>query len=233
MTKQVAIITAASKGMGKACARAFHEQGYEVVLMARSESIFDLAEQLSGEAMQGSVDEANDLDELVKMAIDRFGRIDVVVNNTGHPPKGELLSLTDQDWHSGNDLVLMNVIRMARLVTPIMQGQEGGSFINISTFAAYEPSLKFPVSSAMRAALGAYTKMYAQAYGPDNIRMNNILPGYIESYPITEETKKEIPLKRSGSLDEIARTAVFLASDAAAYITGENLKVDGGLSKHV
>ncbi len=233
MTKKVAIVTAASQGMGKACAEAFHQEGYQVVLMARSEAVVELAESLNGLAYRGSVDEPNDLENLVKLAMDQYGRIDVVVNNTGHPPKGALLDLSDDDWQKGTDLVLMNVIRMARLVTPILRKQGGGSIINISTFAAYEPSLKFPISSAMRAALGAYTKLFAQEYGQANVRMNNILPGFIESYPIDDQTREEIPLKRSGKLEEIGKTAVFLASEAAGYITGENLKVDGGLSKHV
>lgn len=233
MSGQVTIITAASQGMGKACAEAFAEAGYKIVLMSRSEAILDLAKELGGTAIQGSVDDLVDLQSLVDLAMNEYGRIDVVVNNTGHPPKGELIELTDEDWKNGTDLVLMNVIRMARLVTPIMQKQGGGAILNISTFAAYEPSLKFPISSAMRAALGAYTKMYAEQFGPQNIRMNNILPGYIESYPVDDQTREDIPLKRSGKLTEIGKTAVFLASEGAGYITGENLKVDGGLSNHV
>ena len=233
MSDRVALVTAASQGMGKACAQAFSEAGYKVVLMSRSEEVLNVAEELGGIALQGSVDEVSDLQALVDRAISEFGRIDVVVNNTGHPPKGALLELTDKDWQKGSDLVLMNVIRMARLVAPIMQKQGGGSIVNISTFAAYEPSLKFPISSAMRAALGAYTKMFAEQFGPENIRMNNVLPGYIESYPVDDQTKESIPMKRSGKLTEIGKTAVFLASEAAGYITGENLKVDGGLSNHV
>lgn len=233
MTKKVAIVTAASRGMGKACAEALHLAGYELVLMARSEEIIEVASSLNALALQGAVDNPKDLEKLVQLAMDQYGRVDVLVNNTGHPPKGSLITLSDEDWQKGSDLVLMNVIRMARLVAPIMEKQGGGSIINISTFAAYEPSLKFPISSAMRAALGAYTKLFAHEFGDANIRMNNILPGYIESYPIDEETRVHIPLQRSGKLKEIANTAVFLASEAAGYITGENLKVDGGLSKHV
>lgn len=233
MSDQVAIITAASQGMGKACAEAFSAAGYQLVLMSRSEAIIEVAQELGGIGMQGSVDSVDDLQSLVDLAMDKYGRIDVVINNTGHPPKGSLLALTDQDWQRGTDLVLLNVVRMARLVTPIMQQLGGGNIINISTFAAYEPSLKFPISSAMRAALGAYTKMFAQEFGAVNIRMNNILPGFIESYPIDAATKASIPMNRPGRLDEIGKTAVFLASDGAGYITGENLKVDGGITKHV
>lgn len=233
MSERVAIITAASQGMGKACAEAFSQAGYKVVLMSRTEQVLKVAEDLGGIGYQGTVDDTNDLKNLVDLALSQYGRIDVVVNNTGHPPKGQLLELTDEDWQKGSELVLMNVVRMARLVTPVMKKQGCGSIINISTYAAYEPSLKFPISSAMRAALGAYTKLYADEYGADSIRMNNILPGFIESYPIDDATRDEIPMKRSGKLAEIGKTAVFLASEAAGYITGENLKVDGGLSKSV
>ncbi len=230
---KVAVITAAGKGMGAACARAFASANYQIVLMSRSSEAMELAKELGGVGMQGSVTEETDLKALVDLAMAEFGRIDVLVNNTGHPPKGELLKLTDEDWSNGTDLVLMNVIRLARLVTPIMEEQGGGSMVNISTFAAFEPSLSFPISSVMRTALASYTKLYAQEYGPKNIRMNNILPGFIESYPVTDEIKSEIPLGRPGKLNEIGETAVFLASDSAAYITGENLKVDGGITRNI
>ena len=233
MTDKVAIITAAGKGMGAACAKAFADSGYRVVLMSRSNDAIELANQLGGIGIQGSVLEEEDLASLVELAISSFGRIDVVLNNTGHPPKGDLLELTDEDWHTGMDLVLMNVIKMARLVTPLMQKQGGGSIINISTFAAFEPSLSFPVSSVMRTALASYTKLYAQEFGPNNIRMNNILPGFIESYPVADELKEQIPLGRSGKVKEVGETAVFLASEGAAYITGENIKVDGGITKNI
>lgn len=230
---KVAVITAASKGMGAACAREFSKAGYVPVLMARSEEILKMANDLGGRGLRGSVDSTADLKKLVELAMEQYGRIDVMVNNTGHPPKGALLELTDEQWETGANLVLMNVIRTARLVTPIMQSQGGGSIINISTFAAFEPSLRFPVSSVFRTALASYTKLFAEQFGPENIRMNNILPGYIESYPVDEATLAEIPLGRSGKLDEIGKTAVFLASEGAGYITGENLKVDGGITKNI
>ena len=230
---KVAIVTAAGKGMGAACAKALAKTGYKVVLMSRSSEASELAQELGGTGIQGSVTELSDLEKLVNTAVETYGRIDVLVNNTGHPPKGKLLELTDEEWTLGADLALMNVIRMARLVTPVMKEQGGGTIINISTFAAFEPSLSFPVSSVMRTALASFTKLYAQEYGADNIRMNNILPGFIESYPIIDEIKDEIPLGRSGKLEEIGSTAAFLASEGGAYITGENIKVDGGITKNI
>lgn len=230
---KVAVITAASKGMGAACAKELAKAGYTVVLMARSEEILKLAHALGGRGMKGSVTDTNDLKALINLAMEHYGRIDVLVNNTGHPPKGDLLALTDEQWEEASNLVLMNAVRTARLVTPIMQSQGGGSIINISTFAAFEPSLSFPLSSVFRTALASYTKLYASRFGADNIRMNNILPGYIESYPVSDELLEEIPLGRSGKLEEIGKTAAFLASDGATYITGENLKVDGGITKNI
>ncbi len=233
MSEKVAIVTAAGRGMGAACARELVAQGYQVSLMSLSERAVNLAQALGGLGMQGSVTEPEDLQGLVERTMEKYGRIDAIINNTGHPPKGELLEISDADWHTGLDLVMMNVVRMARLLTPIFQKQGGGAFVNISTFAAFEPSLSFPVSSALRAALGSYTKLYADRYAAENIRMNNVLPGYIESYPITEAIQAQIPMDRQGTVAEIAKTAVFLLSAGAGYITGQNIRVDGGISRSV
>lgn len=233
MGEKAAVVTAAGQGMGAACARALAADGYQVALLSVSERAVKVADELDGWGMQGSVTSPDDLQALVQGAMDKYGRIDAVINNTGHPPKGELLDISDESWHAGLDMVLMNVVRMARLVTPIMQKQGSGAFVNISTFAAFEPSLAFPVSSALRAALGSFTKLYADRYAADNIRMNNILPGYIESYAIDEAIRAKIPLGRSGTVEEIADTAVFLLSSRAGYITGQNIRVDGGISRSV
>lgn len=230
MDNKVAIITAAGRGMGAACARELAEGNYHVALLSTSDAAKKLAAELGGIGLQGSVTEPEDLAALVSAAMERWGRIDAVVNNTGHPAKGPLLDLSDEDWHQSLDLVVLNAVRMARLVTPIMEKQGGGSIVNISTFAAYEPSLDFPLSSALRGALGNFTKLYARQYGAAGIRMNCVLPGFIDSYPENDETAASIPMKRYGRVVEIAKTVAFLVSDDAGYLTGENLKVDGGLS---
>lgn len=237
---KVAIATAASRGMGAAIAREFAERGYRLVLMSRSDDVLSLADELAGImscpgaiGLTGSVTETEDLKRLVASAMDHFGQIDAVVNNTGHAAKGDLLNIPDSDWYSGLDLLLLNIVRMAGLATPIMEKQGAGAFVNISTFAAFEPSLDFPVSSALRAALGSFTKMFADRYGPAGIRMNNVLPGYIETYETSSDLLEAIPLKRQGTVAEIAKTVAFLASDDAGYITGQNIKVDGGLTRSV
>ena len=209
------------------------DDGYRLVLMSSAGGAERLSQELGAIGLTGSVTEPDDLGRLVDAALEQFGRIDAVVNNTGHPPKGELLEVEDAHWHHGLDLVLLNVIRMARLVTPAMQSQGGGAIVNISTFSAFEPSLSFPVSSTLRAGLGAFAKLYSDRYGPDGIRMNNVLPGFMDSYPESAETIARIPAGRYGSVDELAATVSFLLSPSAAYITGQSLRVDGGLTRSV
>lgn len=231
---KTAIVTGAGKGMGAAIAVELKSRGYNLVMMSRTEEqVMKLARKLDAAGIAGSVTEPGDLRKLVGTALEKFGRIDAVVNSTGHCPKGDLLELTDENWHSGLDLVLLNVIRMARLVTPVMQKQGTGAIVNISTFAAYEPSPVYPVSSAIRAALGSFTKLFADRYAAENIRMNNILPGCIDSQEFDESVIEAIPMKRRGTVEEIAKTAAFLVSPESGYITGQNIRVDGGLTRSV
>jgi NAD(P)-dependent dehydrogenase (short-subunit alcohol dehydrogenase family) len=233
MTEQVAVVTAAGRGIGAACARRLADDGYTPVLLSKSGAAKDVAEELGGVGFEGSVTDPADLEALVDAALDRYGRIDVVVNNTGHPATGDLLDIDDGDWHDGLDLVLLNVVRMARLVTPVFEEQGGGSVVNVSTFSAYEPSLEFPVSSVLRAGLGAFTKLYADRYADAGIRMNCVLPGFADSYEVDDETLAEIPMGRPAAVEEIADAVAYLASDDASYVTGQNLRVDGGLTDAV
>jgi NAD(P)-dependent dehydrogenase (short-subunit alcohol dehydrogenase family) len=232
-TQKTAIVTAAGKGMGAAIARELAAAGYNLALLSASGGAVALAEELGGFGLTGSVTSHEDLHKFVEGALKRYGRIDAVVNNTGHPPKGQILEIPDEDWHKGLDLVMLNVVRMARLVTPIMIEQGGGTLVNISTYAAFEPEATFPVSAALRAALAGYTKLYADEYASRGIRMNNVLPGFIDSYPETETQRQRIPLGRFGTVSEIAQTVRFLLSDGAGYITGQNIRVDGGITRSV
>jgi NAD(P)-dependent dehydrogenase (short-subunit alcohol dehydrogenase family) len=232
-SNKVAIITAAGKGMGAACARVLHKNGYRLGLLSPSGSAEALARELGGVGVTGSVTNPDDLKKLVDRTMETFGRIDAVVNNTGHPPKGDLLEISDADWHMGLDMLVMNVIRVSRLVVPIMQRQGGGSIVNISTAAAVEPNLKFPVSSALRAGLAAFSKLFAERYAKDNIRMNNVLPGMIDTFPVMPEFIAKIPMERYGTADELARVVGFLISDHSAYMTGQSLRVDGGLTRSI
>ena len=229
---RVAIVTAAGKGMGAACARELHSRGYSLALMSRSGEAAELAEELGGVGFSGSVTEEADLRALVDGALETYGRVDAVVNGTGHPPTGEeVLEITDEDWHAGLDMVVLNVVRMARLVTPVMLRQGGGSMVNISTFSAFEPSAAFPVSSALRSALAGFTKLYTDRYAAENIRMNNVLPGYMDNFEVDGGTRQKIPMQRPGAVEEIATAVAFLLSADASYITGQNLRVDGGITR--
>jgi len=228
MDKKTAIITAASQGIGEACARELSNINYNLVIMSRSEKIHTLAHEIGCVGVKGSVTNPEDLEKTVELALSSFGGLDSVVNNTGHAPKGDLLEISDQEWLSAIDILLMNVIRISRFIVPVMK-KNGGSIVNISAFGAESPSLKFPTSSVVRSALTSYTKLFARKYGRHNIRMNNLLPGFVDSYPVTDEIRNSIPLNREASVNEIANGVLFLLSDDSSYITGQNLMMDGSM----
>lgn len=232
-SERVAIVTAAGRGIGEACARRLADDGYTPVLLSKSGAAVDVAEELGGVGFEGSVTDPDDLAALVEAAEERYGRIDAVVNNTGHPATGDLLDISDTDWHDGLDLVLLNVVRMARLVTPVMRERGGGAIVNISTFSAFEPSAQFPVSSVLRAGLGSFTKLYADQHASDDIRMNAVLPGFTDSYEVDDDTLGEIPMGRPAATGEIADAVAYLVSPDASYVTGQNLRVDGGFTESV
>ncbi|NIM43475.1 MAG: SDR family oxidoreductase [Hydrogenophaga sp.] len=232
-TGKVAVVTAGGSGMGAAVARRLAAEGFHVGVLSSSGKGEALAEQLGGVGVTGSNQSTDDLARLVDRVLARWGRIDVLVNSAGHGPRGPILEISDEDWHRGMDTYLMNVIRPTRLVTPHMQRQKGGAIINISTAWAFEPSEMFPTSAVFRAGLASFTKVFADTYAADNLRMNNVLPGWIDSLPPTEARRESVPMRRYGTSEEIAATVAFLASDGAAYITGQNLRVDGGLTRSV
>jgi NAD(P)-dependent dehydrogenase (short-subunit alcohol dehydrogenase family) len=231
--KKVAILTAAGTGIGAEAAKKLASEGFKIAILSSSGKGEILAKKLGGLGVTGSNQSNDDLKKIVKLTSNKWGRIDVLVNSAGHGPKGPILELTDEDWHQGMDTYLMNVVRSTRLVTPLMQQQESGIIINISTFATFEPDPVFPTSGVFRAGLASFTKLFADRYASDNIRMNNILLGFIDSLPENEEFKIRIPLKRYGKTSEISEVVSFLASDGAGYITGQNIRVDGGITKSV
>ncbi|HEV7367522.1 SDR family oxidoreductase [Arenibaculum sp.] len=231
--EKVALVTAGGSGMGAEAARRLAQDGFKIAVLSSSGKGEALAGDLGGFGITGSNQSNDDLKRLVDGAMERWGRIDVLVNSAGHGPRAPVLELTDEQWHTGLDVYLMNVIRPTRLVAPIMQRQKSGAIINVSTAWAFEPSAMFPTSAVFRAGLASFTKIFADTHAADNVRMNNVLPGWIDSLPATEERRASVPMQRYGTSREIAATIAFLASEGAGYITGQNIRVDGGLTRAV
>ena len=231
--QKVAVVTAAGSGMGAGAARKLAAEGFNVAIISSSGKGEALAGELGGIGVTGSNQSTSDLQKLVGMTMQRWGRIDVLVNSAGHGPKGPILEITDDEWFRGMETYFLNVVRPTRLVTPIMQAQKGGTIVNISTYAVLEPDHNFPTSGVFRAGLAAFTKLFADRYAAENIRMNNVLPGFIDSLPEREEFRARIPMQRYGRTDEIADVIAFLVSDGATYITGQNIRVDGGITRSV
>jgi NAD(P)-dependent dehydrogenase (short-subunit alcohol dehydrogenase family) len=234
MTSQrVAIVTAGGSGMGAGAARKLAADGFRVAILSSSGKGEALAKELGGFGVTGSNQSNDDLKRLVDQTMEKWGRVDALVNSAGHGPRAPVLELSDDDWHRGLEVYFLNVVRPTRLVTPIMQQQNSGVIINISTFAAFEPDPVFPTSGVFRAGLAAYTKLFADKYAAENIRMNNVLPGFIDSLPEKQEFRDRIPMQRYGKTEEIANVIAFLASDGGGYITGQNIRVDGGITRSV
>ncbi|KCB51700.1 SDR family oxidoreductase [Bordetella hinzii] len=230
---KVAIITAGGSGMGAAAARKLAQEGFQVAILSSSGKGEALAAELGGLGVTGSNLSVDDIARLVDATMQRWGRIDAVVNSAGHGPKGKLLEISDADWALGMEFYLLNVVRITRLVAPIMQAQQGGSIVNISTYATFEPEAAFPTSGVFRAGLAAFTKLFSDEYAASNVRMNNVLPGFIDSLPEKEERRGRIPMGRYGRAEEVADLIAFLASARSSYITGQNIRIDGGITRSV
>lgn len=231
--EKIAIVVGGGSGMGAAAARRLAADGHKIAIMSSSGKGEALAKALGGIGLTGSNQSNEDLRRLVNQVMETWGRIDVLVNSAGHGPRAPILEITDEQWHQGMDVYLMNVVRATRLVAPIMQAQQSGAIINISTAWAFEPAPMFPTSAVFRAGLASYAKLFADSFAADNVRMNNVLPGWIDSLPELDERRQGVPMQRYGKSEEIAATVAFLASEGAGYITGQNIRVDGGLGRSV
>ena len=231
--EKVALITAGGSGMGADAARRLSDDGFRVAILSSSGRGEALATELDGVGVTGSNRSADDLGTLVDTTLERWGRIDALVNSAGHGPNGPVLEISDDEWQTGMETYLLNVIRPTRLVTPHMCTRGGGAIVNISTFAAFEPDPLFPTSGVFRAALASFTKLFADKYASSNVRMNNILPGFIDSLPETADRRARIPMGRYGRAGEISALVSYLCSEDAAYITGQNIRIDGGLTRSV
>lgn len=230
-TAPVAIVTAAGSGIGRAMADELADAGYLLSLLDIDPAIEEYARERGGIATVGSLTDPTDLARLVDATLVRHGRVDAVVNGAGHARNDALLDVSDQDWHDGLDMLLLSVVRMARLVTPHMRAAGKGAFVNLSSCTAFEPLGIIPVNSSLRAALTSFTKLYADQYAADGIRMNSVMPGYVDSWPEDPEFLARIPAGRYATTREIGKLARFLVSDDAAYINGESIRIDGGAAR--
>tara|TARA_B100000575_G_C23137364_1_gene661058 strand:- start:794 stop:1492 length:699 start_codon:yes stop_codon:yes gene_type:complete len=231
--KKIAVLIAAGSGMGADAAKSLANAGYKIGIMSSSGKGEKLANKLNGIGFTGSNLNTTEIKEFINLVLNKWGRVDVLINSAGHGPKGKILEITDKEWYLGMETYFLNVVRASRLITPIMKKQKKGSIINISTYAVFEPEKSFPTSGIMRASLSAFTKIYADEHAKFNIRMNNVLPGFIDSLKPKKEFLKRIPLKRLGKVKEISAVIKLLASEDGAYITGQNIRVDGGITRSI
>jgi NAD(P)-dependent dehydrogenase (short-subunit alcohol dehydrogenase family) len=233
MAKKTCLIIGGGRGMGAATAKEMQKRGYKLSLMSPSDSCEQLAEELNGIALRGKAEVPKDLKSIIDFTMEKYGRIDSVLVHVGGPPKGDLLEIEDEDWDKANQMIIKPVIRIAKLVTPIMLEQGGGSIVNITTFSAFEPSLTFPTSSIYRAGVSSFTKLFSDRYGADNIRMNCLLPGFTDSLNLPDEFAKLSSLNRLARAEEQAKVAAFLLSEDSSYITGQSIRSDGGVTRHM
>lgn len=255
ISNRVAMIAAASKGLGKACAQALAAEGCHVSLCARNAAELDaaraeiIATGATGNVLtvQADVSSADDLSRWFAQTTAAFGQVDILVTNTGGPPVSKFMHLSDEQWQAGVDSTLLNVVRLSRLVIPGMQQRRWGRIIHLTSFVAKQPLDDLTISSTLRAGLSGLTKTMASQVGPDNITVNAVLMGHLmtdRQYHIAdvrvkergityeqyfEEAAAQIPLRRIGDPRELGEVVAFLASARASYVTGISMLVDGGL----
>ena len=233
MREKTCLVIGGGRGMGAATAKEMHKRGYRLSLMSPSESCEQLAKDLKAVALRGKAENKENLKSIVSFTMEKYGRIDSVLVHVGGPPKGDLLEIDDGDWDKANQMIIKPVISVAKLVTPIMLEQGGGSIVNITTFSAFEPSLTFPTSSVYRAGVSSFAKLFSERYGAKNIRMNCLLPGFTDSLNLPDEFAQLSSLKRLARAEEQAKVAAFLLSDDSSYITGQSIRSDGGVTRHM
>ncbi len=245
--QKVALMTGTGQGIGAGCAREMARAGYKVSLMSPSTRSIELAEELGGIGRSGSVLDAGDLQAMVDDTMNEYGRIDAVVSNMGHGGTvpdaiktvgfdpdfdGPLLELPDSLWHESLDMYVLNVVKLARIVTPIMIEQGGGNFVNISSMNTVEPRAPYPMSM-LRGALHSFSKLFGDRYARHNICMNNLMPGFCENVNLSDFARRSIPAQRAARFAEIGKACVFLSSEDARYINGQSILSDGGMNRAV
>jgi 3-oxoacyl-[acyl-carrier protein] reductase len=237
---RTAIVCGASSGIGLACAEALAGEGANVAMLARTrETLEREAERIGALAVRGDVTNPQHLERLVGQALEAFGGIDILVLNSGGPPRTRALDLTDQDIEEAVELLLLSAVRLVRLCRPHLESSAAGRVIAITSSAVKEPVDNLALSNAIRPGLTGWLKTVARELGPVGVTVNAVAPGRIDTdrlkevYPDgpTEADLATIPLRRLGAPRELGEVVCFLASDRAAYITGATIAVDGGLTR--
>ncbi|HEY8627827.1 MAG TPA: SDR family oxidoreductase [Candidatus Limnocylindria bacterium] len=237
---RTAIVCGASAGMGLAIAEAFVEEGANVAMFARRRDVLEReADRLGALPVRGDVTTPRDLERLVEKTLEAFGGINVLINNSGGPPRGAALGLGPEAYESAVELLLLSVIRLTNLCLPHIEAGGHGRIVNITSSTVREPTDNLVLSNAVRPGVIGWAKTLARELGPKGITVNSIAPGRIDTerirevYPDgpTEDDLKTIPLRRLGAPREIADVVCFLASDRASYVTGTVIPVDGGLTR--
>jgi 3-oxoacyl-[acyl-carrier protein] reductase len=255
---KVAMVAGASRGLGFAVARALGREGVQVSMSSRSrEAIASAAAAIEKEtgaavlATPADLRSAQDIAAWHQATLDRFGGIDFVYPNAGGPPPGPALAFDDAAWHDAFELLLLSVIRLIRLAVPTIEARGGGAIVLPTSSAVKEPIPNISLSNVMRASVASLSKTLAVELAPKNIRVNQLIPGRIQTDRVNEididnakragisveEQRKRvwagIPMGRYGDSEDFAAAAVFLFSGAASYITGASLQVDGGLIRGI
>jgi 3-oxoacyl-[acyl-carrier protein] reductase len=235
---RTAIVCGASAGIGLGVAEALSEEGANVVMFARSpEPLEREAERIGGLAVPGDVTSADDVGRLVRLAVENYGGIDILVNNSGGPPRTRAVGLDEAQIENTVRLLLVSVVRLTGLCLPYLERSDAGRIVNITSSTVKEPTDNLALSNAVRPGVIGWAKSLSRELGPSGITVNSIAPGRIDTarirevYPEgpTQADLEAIPLRRLGTPREIGDVVAFLCSDRAAYVTGTVVAVDGGL----
>ena len=240
LTGRTAIVCGASSGIGLGIATSLAGEGVNVVMFARRGELLEQeAQRIGGTPVAGDVTSEDDLERLVATAVDSFGGIDIVVHNSGGPPRARAAELGPEDVRSAVELLLVSIVRLTHLALPHLERSPAGRIVTVTSSTVREPIDSLALSNAIRPGIVGWAKSLARELGPKGITVNCIAPGRIDTdrvrevYPDgpTEEDLAAIPLRRLGTTREVGDVAAFLCSDRASYVSGTVTLVDGALTR--